>query len=167
MSERDGDGLDRLGWAVALVLASVMLVPATWAQGSPAKSSPSRKRMAQAVERTLQEGLPSKLPPHISTLLGLTKEEECPVMQGVVRSGKQVQGFDVSTLSKNDVVIFVVDQTTNDQTLYLTSKDGVLRRVVRVEKGDGRVQEITDEDRTAFEKEMHFWLDQLAPAVVP
>jgi len=106
--------------------------------------------MTQAVETTLQNGFQTKLPPHISTLLGLTKEEECPVMQGVVRSGRQVQGFDVSTANKNNVVIFVVDQTTNDQTLYLTSKDGMLRRVVRVEKGDGRVQKITDEDRTAF-----------------
>jgi len=123
--------------------------------------------MAQAVEKTLQDGLEAKLPPHISTLLGLTKEEECPVRQGVMRTGKRVQGFDVSMANKTDVVIFVVDQATNDQTLYLTSKAGALRRVVRVEKGDGRVHKIIDEDRTAFEKEKHFWLDQLAPLPKP
>jgi len=146
----DGGWLSGLATVVAFVLMVVVLAPATWAQGSPAENSQSRKRMTQAVETTLQNGFQTKLPPHISTLLGLTKEEECPVMQGVVRSGRQVQGFDVSTANKNNVVIFVVDQTTNDQTLYLTSKDGMLRRVVRVEKGDGRVQKITDEDRTAF-----------------
>jgi hypothetical protein len=119
--------------------------------------------MVQAVDKILQEGLHAKLPPHISTLLGLTKEEECHVMQGVVRAGKAVQGFDVSTANKNDVVLFVVSETTNDQTLYLTSKDGVLRRVVKVEKGVGQVQKITGKDRKAFEKERVFWLDRLAP----
>lgn len=167
MSKLDGHWLTRLAWAATFVLVAVILAPATWAQAGPSKSSQSRRRMAQAVEKTLQDGLQAKLPPHISTLLGLTKEEECPVMQGVVRSGKRVQGFDVSTLNRTDVVIFVVDQATNDQTLYLTSTTGTLRRVVRVEKGDGRAQKITDEDRTAFEKEKHFWLDQLAPTAVP
>jgi len=91
--------------------------------------------MVRAVDKTLQEGLHAKLPPHLSTLLGLSKEEECPVMQGMVRTGKVVQGFDVSTANKNDAVLFVVNETTNDQTLYLTSKEGVLRKVVRVEEG--------------------------------
>src|SRR5437016_14490792 len=48
-----------------------------------------------------------KLPPHLSTLLGLSQEQECPVRQGVVRTGKVVQGFDVSTSNKNDVVLFI------------------------------------------------------------
>jgi hypothetical protein len=119
--------------------------------------------MVRAVDNTLQQGLRAKLPPHLSTLLGLSKEEECPVMQGVVRSGKVVQGFDVSTANKNDVVLFVVNETTNDQTLYLTSKEGVLRKVVKVEEGVGRLQKITGEDRKAFDKEKQFWLDRLAP----
>ncbi len=119
--------------------------------------------MVRAVDKTLKEGLHAKLPPHLSTLLGLSNEEECNVMQGVVRTGKVVQGFDVSAANKNDVVLFVVNETTNDQTLYLTSKEGVLRKVVIVEEGVGRVQEITGKDRKAFEKEKVFWLDQLAP----
>jgi hypothetical protein len=141
----------------------VMFVPATRAQVGPSPSSQSRKRMARAVDRTLQEGLHAKLPPHISTLLGLSQEEECPVLQGAVRTGKVVQGFDVSTANKNDVVLFVVNEATNSQILYLTSKDGVLRKVVVVEAGTGRVQKITGEDRKAFEKEKQFWLDRLAP----
>jgi hypothetical protein len=123
--------------------------------------------MVQAVDKTLQEGLQAKLPPHLSTLLGLSKEEEYPVRQGVVRTGKVVRGFDVSTANKNDVVLFVANETTNDQTLYLTSKEGLLRKVVTVEAGAGRVKKITGEDRKAFEKEKQFWLDQLAPAGAP
>jgi hypothetical protein len=60
-------------------------------------------------------------------------------------------------------VLFVVNEATNNQILYLTSKDGVLRKVIVVEAGTGRVQKITGEDRKAFEKEKQFWLDRLAP----
>jgi hypothetical protein len=119
--------------------------------------------MVQVVDRILREGLHAKLPPHLSTLLGLSKEEECPIMQGVVRTGKVVQGVDVSTANKNDVVLFVVNETKNDQTLYLTSKEGVLQRVVKVEEGVGQIQKITGKDRAAFDKERVFWLDRLAP----
>jgi hypothetical protein len=123
--------------------------------------------MVRAVDKILQEGLHAKLPPHLSTLLGLSKEEECPVIQGVVRTGKVVQGFDVSTANNNDIVVFVVNETTNDQSLYLTSKEGVLRRAVKVEEGVGRVQKITSQDRKGFEKEKVFWLDRLAPVGAP
>ena len=140
------------------------------AAGAQVGTSPSlqtRERMVRAVDKTLQEGLHAKLPPHLSTLLGLSNEEECLVMQGVVRIGKMVQAFDVSKTNKDDVVLFVVNEATNNQTLYLTSKEGVLRKVVTVEEGVGRVQKITGEDRKAFEKEKQFWLDRLAPIGVP
>src|SRR5437870_4964105 len=74
-----------------------MFVSATWAQVKPLPTPQARKRMVQAVDKTLQEGPHAKLPPHLSTLLGLSQEQECPVRQGVVRTGKVVQGFDVST----------------------------------------------------------------------
>jgi len=157
-------------WSSRLAVAGVflfMMLSATRAQVRPVPSAQARKRMVQAVDKTLQEGRNAKLPPHLSTLLGLSQEQECLVRQGVVRTGKVVQGFDVSTVNKNDVVLFVVNETTNDQTLYLTSKEGVLRKVVSVEEGEGRVRKVTGEDRKAFEKEKQFWLDRLAPASAP
>lgn len=66
--------------------------------------------------------------------------------------------------NKNDIVLFVVDEKANDQTLYLTSPEGTLRKVVSVEAGVGMVRRITDKDKKAFEKEKQFWLDRLAPA---
>jgi hypothetical protein len=80
-----------------------------------------------------------------------------------VRTGNVVQGFDVSAANKNDVVLFIVNETTNDQTFYLTSKQGGLRKVVEVKEGVGEIQKITVERRKEFEKEKQFWLDQLAP----
>src|SRR5215471_2463717 len=125
------------------LLTCVMFVSATRAQMRPSPSPQARKRMVQAVDKTLQEGLHAKLPPHLSTLLGLSREQECLVRQGLVQTGKVVQGFDVSTANKNDVVLFVVNETTKDQTLYLTSKEGMLRKLVKVEEGVGRVQKIS------------------------
>lgn len=155
----------------ALHVAAIFLTIMTFAamaqsQTASSASQQTRKRMALAVERTVNEGLQGKLPPHISTLLGLTKEADCPVMQGVVRTGNVVQGFDVSIANKNDVVLFVVNGATNDQTLYLTSRDGTLRKVVKVDKGEGQIKSITAEDRKAFEKERQFWLDRLVPPQV-
>ena len=163
MSKFDGEWSSRLVVAVAFLLTGVMFTSSTRAQVSPSPKPQARKRMVQAVDKTLQEGMHAKLPPHLSTLLGLSQEQECLVRQGVVRTGKVVQGFDVSTANKNDVVLFVVNETTNDQTLYLTSTEGALRKVVTVEEGAGRVQKVTPEHRKAFEKEKQFWLDRLAP----
>jgi len=154
--------------AVWMLTLAVVFPGGLWGAGAQAgtkTATKDRERMSQAVERTLQEGVNASLPPHISTLLGLTRETECPVKQGVLRNGKIVQGIDVSTANHNDVILFTVNETTKDQTLYLSSKTGVLRKVVKVEAGDGKVQRITAEDRSAFEKERQFWLDQLAPAI--
>ena len=85
-------------------------------------------------------------------------------MQSVVRTGNVVQGFDVSVTNKNDIVLFVVDEAANDQTLYLTSPEGTLRKVVSVKAGVGEVSPITDKAKKAFEKEKQFWVDRLAPA---
>jgi len=163
----DGDWPSRFALAVAFLLTVATYVSAAGAQVGTSPSLQTRERMVRAVDKTLQEGLHAKLPPHLSTLLGLSNEEECLVMQGVVRIGKMVQAFDVSKTNKDDVVLFVVNEATNNQTLYLTSKEGVLRKVVTVEEGVGRVQKITGEDRKAFEKEKQFWLDRLAPIGVP
>lgn len=167
MSKFAGEWSSRFAAAVVVLLTVGISVSSTRAQVHPLPSPQARKRMVRAVDKTLQEGLHAKLPPHLSTLLGLSQEKECLVMQGVVRTGNVVQGFDVSTANKNDVVLFVVNETKNDQTLYLTSKEGVLRKVVTVEEGVGQVQKVTAEDRKEFEKEKQFWLDRLAPAGAP
>jgi len=148
-----------LALIVVFILSAVILPAAA----GPA-SHGSQDRMSRAVDKTMREGVHGKLPPHISTLLRLAQEQECPVMQRVVRTGTIVQGFDVSTTNQNDIVLFVVDETTNDQTLYLTSAEGGLRRVVSVEAGVGAESRITDARRKAFEKEKRFWLDRLVPA---
>jgi hypothetical protein len=149
--------------ATCLLLASLFLI----GQTQRASRVDLQTRFARAVALTYEKGAQAKLPPHISTLLGLTREEDSPVMQGVKRDGTRVQGIDVSMADKGNVVLFVVDETTNDQTLYLTSPDGKLRRVVSVKAGEGALTRITNKERKAFEKEKKHWADVLAPAGPP
>ncbi len=137
------------------------------AQLRPAAKSALGKRFVLAVDRTLREGVQAKLPPHISTLLGLTQEQECPVRQAIVRTGTTVKGIDVSIADKNDIVLFVVDETAKDQTLLLTSPQGSLRKLVSVKAGVGAVSRITEKDRKAFEAEKRFWADRLARTTAP
>ena len=94
-------------------------------------------------------------------------EQEYPVKQNAIRNGSVVQGFDVSVANKNDIILFVVDESSRDQTLYLTSADGTLHRVVQVKSGVGNEIRITDKEKKAFSEEMKFWLDRLVPATKP
>jgi hypothetical protein len=151
------------GLVVLAVLVSAVVIRPAAGQARPSPGPRGRKRMALAAEKTFREGVHGKLPPHISTLLGISRETECPVMQNAVRTGKVVQGFDVSVANQKDIVLFVVDEAAKDQTLYLTSPAGTLRKVVAVKAGVGDVARITDNDRAAFAKEKQFWLDRLAP----
>ena len=151
-----------VGLMAVLILAGLTL-PAAAGQAKHSSPSHAQSRLAQAADITFRQGAHAKLPPHLSTLLGLSKEEECPVLQGVVRTGSQVQGIDVVAANRKAIVLFVVDETANDQTLYLTSPEGLLRKVVSVKSGVGRVAQITDKDKKAFQKEKQFWLDRLVP----
>jgi hypothetical protein len=161
VSKFDRDRWNRFAATVVFILPVGILEMA--AQPRPSPSPQAQKRMVRAVDRTLREGMRAQLPPHLSTLLGVSEEKECLVMQSLVRSEKVVQGFDVSMASKNDAVLFVVNETTKDQILYLTSGEGALRKVVSVKGGIGRVLRISSEDEKAFDKEKQFWLDRLAP----
>lgn len=154
----------RYGRLPTVFILAVLILPAVAGQVQHSPGSHAQGRFAGAVDKTVREGVRATLPPHISTLLGVSKEEECPVMQSVVRTGTVVQGFDVSVANKNDIILFVVDETASDQTLYLTSPQGTLRSVVSVKAGVGAVARITDKDKKAFEKEKQFWVDRLAPA---
>jgi hypothetical protein len=152
-----------VGLLTVLMPAAVM-VHADAGQAPHSPRPRAQGRLAQAAEITFREGVQAKLPPHISTLLGLSREAEFPVKQGVVRTGSRVQGIDVSVTNKNDIILFVVDETAFDQNLYLTSPEGTLRKVVSVKAGVGEVVRATDKEREAFNKEKQFWLDRLVPS---
>ncbi len=134
------------------------------AQAAP--DVPRKTNFAGAADFAYRKGAHGTLPPHLSTLLGLTKEQETQLMQGVVRTGSRVQVLGVSIKDKNDVVLFDVDEGANDRTLFLTSPEGGLRKVVVVKAGVGEVAPMTDEMRAAFETQKKFWVARVAGATM-
>jgi len=149
---------------LAVCMLEVAILPSVSQQAHDSAPSNAGGRFALAADATFRNGLHGTLPPHISTLLGLSKEEESPVLQSAVRTGNLVQGLDVLAKNRHDIVLFVVDETAKDQSLYLTSPEGTLRRVVSVKAGVGEVARISDEDQKAFHKELEFWVHRLAPS---
>lgn len=121
-----------------------------------------RAELSATAKAVVERGFHAELPPHISTLLGLTREDKSAVMQGVLRSAGKVEGIDVAEKNHNDVVIFIVDETTGKQMLFLTSPSGALRRVLVVEKGVGRVVKPSKEDVEDFQAEKTMWKGQIS-----
>src|SRR5258708_40274684 len=74
-----------VGLVAGLILLGTIL-PADSGQAKHAPAPHPQKKFAQAAETANSKGLHSKLPPHISTLLGLSNEAETAVLQGVGRS---------------------------------------------------------------------------------
>ncbi len=98
-------------------------------------------------------------------MLGISAgPEECLVAQRFERDGKLVRGFNVSITNKDDIVLFVTDEAANEQTYYLTSRRGRLRKVLAVREGIGHVWPVTAKRSVTFEKELQFWLDRIVPA---
>ena len=78
---------------VTVVFILLVVIFLSVARAAPPPSTQAPKRMVRAVDRTLREGLHAKPRPHLSTLLGISEEKECLVMQGLVRTEKVVEGF--------------------------------------------------------------------------
>jgi len=148
------------------VVTFLLMVATFFAAGQAPSTSGSgtRDRIARAADTVLTAGLQAKIPPHVSDMLGISLDRnECPVSQRFERNGKVVRGFNVSLADKNNIVLFVTDEAANEQTYYLTSSEGELRRVVAVRGGTGHDLRVTSKEKAAFRKELQYWLDRIVP----
>lgn len=147
-----------------LLLVVLMAVSSAAQQPPKTSAAPKKKsRLAIAIDQTIEKGHDSSLPPHISDLLGISPErKEVPVKQAV-RMGEPIRGFEVSTQNHNDVVLFVDSRAQKESTFYLTSRTGILRRVLSIREGVGHPRRPSKEDQAAFQKEKQQWVDELVP----
>jgi hypothetical protein len=144
-------------------LVCAVIVVCCLAAHSQTKSSAGDKRLAAAVDRTMQHGHDAILPPHISRLLGLSaNEQEVPIRQ-FAEMGELIRGFDVSIDNSDDIVIFVEDRSKNESTFYLTSPRGAVKKVLSVRAGVGYIRVPTADDKTEFQKQRQYWLDRHVP----
>jgi hypothetical protein len=145
-----------------LMVIGLLAIGSVVAQSQKPAPPKPKSRMATAVELTLEKGHEAALPPHVSTLLGISHEQEIPIKQAV-EMGEVIRGFEVSTAERNDVVIFVENRAEKDTTFYLTSRTGTLRKVLSVREGTGYSRRPTKDDENIFRKEKQYWLDRLVP----
>jgi len=119
--------------------------------------------------RALAEGFLSRLPPHVSRGLALTKPDEgTEVRQLIARSGHHARTFNVSVANHGDIVLFSVDVHTNDSVAYLTGPDGTLRKALAFQHVDQERPLSAAEARAGFQSEKRFWSGRLhAPAGPP
>jgi hypothetical protein len=142
---------------VVTLLAAGLMAAQSQAPGAAKPQS----RLVAAVDRTLEQGHDAILPSHVSHLLGISPDEhEVPVKQ-FVEMGEPIRGFEVSTAEHNNVVIFVESRARKESTFYLTSRRGVLRKVLSVVEGVGYDRPPKKADKDEFEKEKQYWQDRL------
>lgn len=123
------------------------------------------KRLALAVNKTLEQGADAFLPPHISHLLGISPDEQKIAVKQFADMGEIVKGFEVSATNHNAIVIFVENPSQGgESTFYLLSARGTVRKVVSIKAGVGYDRAPTAADRKELAAEKQYWLDRLAPA---
>ena len=144
------------------LIVVLIAISAAAAQSQKPASPKPKSRMASAIDLTLEKGHESSLPRHISTLLGISHEQEVAVKQAI-DMGELIKGFEVSTDEHHHVVIFVENRTAKETTFYLTSRAGTLRTVLSVREGTGYSRHPTKDDEDTFRREKQYWLDRIVP----
>jgi hypothetical protein len=160
--------LRRYGVRRVIVLILVVLagLPALVGLPALAHSNTTEKPLAPMVSRTLHDmGKDAQMPPTLSNLLGLTPNREAVAVKQVAAKikGTDMIGFNVSVKNHGDIVIF--RETPTLRTYFLTSPEGVLRKVIEVRKPEsGKGEFVTTELRPStmtkvFDKEKQCWMD--------
>jgi hypothetical protein len=116
--------------------------------------------LAGLIDQVVRNGPDSRLPAHLSVVLGVGKlEQETPVKQAVVRDGQTVRTFNVCTAKPADVVIMSYNEQTRSTKVYLVSAAGILRKAVSYQAGAPAIERSPAEARADFANEMQFWTD--------
>jgi hypothetical protein len=154
---------------------TILSFATAFAQQSTRTSGKTKDRLARATDKVLQDGLDAYIAPNCSALLGITSQpQQTAVKQRLTQDKSKLSAFNVSIDNPKNIVIFV--NTRNPatgadtvQTYYLTSPQGLLRKVLIVEQPSGtpRARSGTEEDKEAFAKELQSWLDRIEPDHTP
>jgi hypothetical protein len=116
--------------------------------------------LAGLVDAVVRNGPASRLPAHLSVVLGISRiEQETAVKQAVIRDGQTVRTFNVCTAKHDDVVLMHVDEQSRSTKAYLASAAGVLRKAVSYRAGAPAVERSLAEARGDFANEIKFWTD--------
>ena len=135
----------RIGWITAIVLVS-------WGANG------ADRTLSTLIDSTLKNGPDSRVPGHLSVVLGISPTEKpTPVKQAVNRKGVVVHTLNVCTGDHDRVVLLAYDEQRRITKAYLMSADGVLRKAVSYVAGAPAEVRSTDEARADFTAELNAW----------
>lgn len=110
------------------------------------------------VDAVLRQGPASRLPAHLSVLLGVSRvEQPTPVKQAVIRDGDTVRIFNVCSANHTDLVLIKYNERSRSSKAYLASPAGKLRRAVAFEGEHAAVERTLPEAARDFATEVKFW----------
>jgi hypothetical protein len=136
-------------WLVVVVAVTAMLS----AHGAV-------KSLAGLIDAVVAKGPESRLPAHLSVVLGISRaERETAVKQAVIRDGQTVHTFNVCAAKHDDVVMMSVNEQNHSTKAYLVSAAGVLRKAVSYQPGAPAVDRSLQEARGDFADELKLWTD--------
>ena len=116
--------------------------------------------LAGLVEAVVAHGPESRLPAHLSVVLGISQaERETAVKQAVIRDGQTVHTFNVCAAQHDDVVMMSVNEQEHSTKAYLASAAGVLRKAVSYRAGAPANERSLAEARDDFANEIKLWTD--------
>jgi hypothetical protein len=135
---------------LAVAAAMTVMLSAHGAAGS----------LAGLVDAVVRNGPASRLPAHLSVVLGISRlERETAVKQAVIRDGQTVHTFNVCAAEPADLVIASYNEQTRSTKVYLLSTAGVLRKAVFYQAGAPANERSLAESRDDFANEIKFWTD--------
>lgn len=135
----------------AVVLAGAARAATTWAETLTA--------------RALSAGASSRLPPHLSAVLGITSNDQgLAVRQLIARDGFTVRTFNVGLEAPHTVVVMVVDEAARSSVAYLVTRRGRLRKAVEYHSGEEPRELSVPQAQPRFSAEVRFWSSAAAAA---
>jgi hypothetical protein len=149
MGQRVSDFTGNRRWWI-IAAAMTLMLAAHGASGS----------LVGLIDLVVRNGPASRLPAHLSVVLGVSKiEQETPVKQTVVHDGQTVRTFNVCAAKPADVVIMSYNEQSRSTKAYLVTAAGVLRKAVSYQAGAPAIERSLAEARADFANEMKFWTD--------
>ena len=135
----------RTGWIAALALTALAVNGAD-------------RLLSTLIDSTLKNGPDSRVPSHLSVVLGISPTEKAtPVKQAVNRTGGVVHTLNVCTGNHDRVVLLAYDEQRRATKAYLMSADGVLLKAVSYDAGAPAALRPADEARADFTAELNAW----------
>jgi hypothetical protein len=147
MVQHGGDFMGSRSWLIVAVAMGAMFCAYGAAQS-----------LSGLVDAVVAHGPESRLPAHLSVVLGISPtERETAVKQAIIRDGQTVHTFNVCAAKHDDIVMMSVNEQEHSTKAYLVSAAGVLRKAVSYQAGAPANERSLAEARDDFASEIKLW----------